>query len=340
MSGDLRQALDSYPTDLTRIYEPIHADMRALNQFLYDEFASDEGFVNDLLKHIAQYRGKQIRPAYLFLAARILTEVPNDAPLPQEFIKCAAIVELIHTATLVHDDILDDARLRRRVETVNQRWGERVAVLLGDFIYSRGFSLSTEIDGVSKLLADCTHTICEGELLQIGSAFRLDLTEARYNEIIRKKTAVLYGMACRCGALLAGASEDVCDSLESFGLDVGMAFQIADDALDLVGEEQVVGKSLGTDLRNGKLTLPLIRLRESLDGGKLQEFLWLLEHPNELGTQTRVYRMLEDQQVLPSVHETARSYIRSAVRSLERFESNPIRNTLVELSEFVLDRSL
>ena len=115
--------------------------------------------------------------------------------ISDDHIKSAAVVELIHTATLVHDDLLDDSVMRRRVENVNERWGERAAVLLGDFIYSRGFSISTEVRGVSRLLADTTHTICEGELLQVGSSFDTNLSEERYTEIIRKKTAILYGMA-------------------------------------------------------------------------------------------------------------------------------------------------
>ncbi|MCA8959597.1 MAG: polyprenyl synthetase family protein [Planctomycetes bacterium] len=333
-----------FPTELSRIYGPIEADMAALNRYLRDEFRSNEPFVGELLGHIAQFRGKQIRPACTFLALRAFGDDPlRRQPVSLDAVKCGGVIELIHTATLVHDDLLDDATIRRRVETVNRRWGDRAAVLLGDFIYSRGFSISTEVPGVSRILADTTHMICEGELLQVGSAFDVDLTEDRYYEIIRKKTAILYGMACRVGAMLAGASREDQMRMEEFGTSIGMAFQIADDALDLIGDEKIVGKSLGTDLKKGKLTLPIIRLRDQLltaGGGKGQELLWLLEHPQEMGTQRRISKMLGDTDVLSEVQATATSFIESAIALLDGLGDNPIRASFEELARFVLSREL
>ncbi|MFQ5655812.1 MAG: polyprenyl synthetase family protein [Planctomycetota bacterium] len=330
--GSGRIDLLSLAPELGRAYRPIEREMEALNRLLHTEFRSPEPFLEELLVHIACFRGKQIRPACLFLAARCVGDTSES------HITSGAVVELIHTATLVHDDLLDDARLRRRVETVNKRWGERAAVLLGDFIYSRGFSLSTEVEGVSKLLADTTHTICEGELLQVGSAFDTTLCEDRYNEIIHKKTAVLYGMASRIGAMLAGAREEHARIFESFGNSLGMAFQISDDALDLTGDEGVVGKSLGTDLKMGKMTLPLIRLREALRGGKLEEYLWLLEHPNEMGTHKRVHHMLLENDILKGVREIASGHVDEAIGALEQVPPSSYRECLMDLARFILDR--
>jgi len=333
-----------FPTELSRIYSPIEPDLFELNRYLRSEFQSSEPFIGELLGHIAQFQGKQIRPACTFLSMRAFSSDPlQSEPLPLEAIKCGAVIELIHSATLIHDDLLDDATIRRRVATVNKRWGERAAVLLGDFIYSRGFSISTGVQGVSRLLADTTHMICEGELLQVGSAFDVELTEERYYEIIRKKTAILYGMACRLGAMLAGAGREDQQVMEDFGTAIGMAFQIADDALDLIGDESVVGKSLGTDLKKGKLTLPIIRLRDRLcatGGGKGQELLWLLEHPGEMGTQTRIYKMFVDADVLPEVQATATSYIESAIAALDRLPGNALRDSFADLARFVLSREL
>ncbi len=333
-----------FPNELSRIYAPIESDLVEINRYLRSEFSSSEPFIGELLGHIAQYRGKQIRPACTFLGARAFSSDPlSTVPLSLDAIKCGAVIELIHTATLVHDDLLDDATIRRRVETVNKRWGERAAVLLGDFIYSRGFSISTEVQGVSRILADTTHMICEGELLQVGSAFDVDLTEERYYEIIRKKTAILYGMACRVGAMLAGASREHQLVMEEFGTSIGMAFQIADDALDLVGDEKIVGKSLGTDLKKGKLTLPIIRLRDRLcagGGGKGQELLWLLKHPNEMGTQTRIYKMFMDTDVLTEVQATANSFIDNAIAMLDNIPENALRSSFADLARFVLSREL
>jgi octaprenyl-diphosphate synthase len=324
--------LESGSNELDRVYEPIADDIVKLNHFLEEEFSSPEPFIHELLTHIAQYHGKQIRPACLLLAGRSHGEVTHD------HIKCAGVVELIHTATLVHDDVLDDAVLRRRVKTVNAHWGDRAAVLLGDYIYSRGFSISTQVEGVSGLLADTTHEICAGELLQVRSAFDATLTEERYLEIIQKKTAILYGMACRVGGQLSGASESERRGLEEAGINLGMAFQISDDALDLMGDERRVGKSLGTDLKMGKLTLPLIRLREVLQGGKLEEYRWLLERPNEIGTEHRVRHMVEQFDVLPGVRATAASYLDRAVEIIDGLSGEAIREPFRALATFILNR--
>ncbi len=315
------------------IFAPILEALTELNEYLAEEFASSEPFIHELLQHISRFSGKQLRPACLFLAARAV-----GGEIGRAHIQCAGVIELIHTATLVHDDVLDEAELRRRVETVNKRWGERAAVLLGDFIYSRGFGISTEVPGVSGLLAATTHTICEGELLQVGSAFDIALGEDAYYEIIRKKTAALYGMACRLGAQLSGADRATQVVFDEFGQDLGMAFQISDDALDLVGDEQVVGKSLGSDLEKGKLTLPLIRLREMLTGGKLEEYMWLLKTPRAQGRHVRVLRILQATEVLASVRRRAAEYIESALLRLDRIPENPVRPSLEALARFVIDR--
>ncbi|MGE3164457.1 MAG: polyprenyl synthetase family protein [Planctomycetota bacterium] len=316
----------------TGLYAPIREDMNALNEFLRAEFDSADPFLLELLGHVSQFRGKQIRPACLFLAARWLGDVGPD------HVRTAAAVELIHTATLVHDDLLDDARIRRRVETVNRRWGERTAVLLGDFLYSRGFTIAAEVPGVMQSLASVTHTVCRGELLQVGTSFDLALTEERYYEIIRQKTAVLYGLACSLGAMLSGASSADQQACGDFGDWLGMAFQIADDALDLVGDAQIVGKSLGTDLKKGKLTLPLIRLRETLHTGKLEEYMWLLRHPNEVGTHQRVLQMLREYDVLAGVRASAAEYVDRAIAVLDRLPASPLREHLEQLARYVVVR--
>lgn len=322
------------PDILTRVYDPIQPDMQRLNEFLAGEFASSEQFVHELLVHVARFRGKQIRPACLFLAGRWLGEVTQD------HVCTAGVIELIHTATLVHDDILDDAEIRRRVATVNRQWGERAAILLGDFLYSRAFTLSAQVDNVTGPLADTTHTVCRGELLQLGSAFDLELQEDRYYEIIRQKTAVLYALSCELGALLSGAGEDEQRTFHDFGIQLGMAFQIADDALDLTGDPQLVGKSLGTDLKKGKLTLPLIRLRECLQAGKLEEYHWLLEHPHEVGTHQRVLNMLLDNGILEDVKATAIQFVERAVTLLDRLPASPLRQCFEELAQFIVVRKL
>ncbi|HIA27979.1 MAG TPA: polyprenyl synthetase family protein [Planctomycetes bacterium] len=319
---------------LGKIYECASVEMASLNSYLADEFSSSETFVHELLTHIARFRGKQVRPLCLFLAARCF------GPVNKDHIRCAAVTELIHTATLVHDDLLDDSRMRRRVETVNERYGERASILLGDFIYSRGFSISTEVEGVSKLLADTTHNICEGELIQVGSAGDIDLTQETYYRIIYCKTAILYGLACRLGAQLSGASAEEAETLEIFGDQLGLAFQIADDVLDLVGDEDRVGKSLGTDLEKGKMTLPLILLRDRLEGPRAAELRALLEDGRSVGVHGRVVEMLEEERILDEVRIISGDHIDRALAALAGLPGSSSRNALEDLARFVVDRDI
>lgn len=319
---------------LGKIYEGVAAELEKLNLYLGDEFNSGETFVHELLTHIARFRGKQVRPLCLFLSARCFGEVTED------HIRCAAVTELIHTATLVHDDLLDDSRLRRRVETVNERYGERASILLGDFIYSRGFSISTEVAGVSKLLADTTHSICEGELIQVGSAGDIDLSIDTYYQIILRKTAILYGLACRLGAQLAGASSTQIEAFQRFGDQLGLAFQIADDALDLIGDEEQVGKSLGTDLEKGKMTLPLILLRDRLEGDRLGELRDLLSDGKRPSVHARVVEILEEEQVLKEVRKISQQHIENALSALVGLPESSSRTALEDLARFVINREI
>ncbi|HLU46746.1 MAG TPA: polyprenyl synthetase family protein [Planctomycetota bacterium] len=253
--------------ELDVICAPIRDEMDRLAAFLAGEFESREPFLHAILSHIASFRGKRLRPALLFLFHKLARGRVTD-----DLIKIGAVLEMIHTATLVHDDLLDAAELRRQVATVHCRWGDRPAILIGDYIYSRAFELSTQVPGMAGVLARTTTEICEGELLQIGHRFKPRLEEEVYLEIIRKKTAILHAVACELGGRLAQVDEPISRAFHGFGLDVGTAFQVIDDCLDFAGDEEVVGKSLGTDLHQGKMTLPLILLRERLSP---DERLWL-----------------------------------------------------------------
>lgn len=324
---------------LARLYQPITADIAALQEYLYDEFASSEPFVNELLEHLSRFQGKQVRPACLFLSGHCFGEITDD------HVKCAAVVELIHTATLVHDDLLDQAQIRRRVDTIHSRYGDRAAILLGDIIYARGFVISTEVEGASRLLADCTREICIGEMIQVGNAGNLLLSEPEYFEIIRRKTAILYGLSCRLGAMCAGATEDQASAMEQFGTELGIAFQIVDDSLDVTGDPETVGKSLGTDLANGKMTLPLIRLRDGLDTRQRESLLALLgNHQNsssDMEFHHEVVRWLAESEIFEQVQESARQTISRAIEVLHQAAPKcQARDQLEQLALFVIERDL
>jgi octaprenyl-diphosphate synthase len=277
-------------TTFTTLYAPIQSEIDSLETFLETAFAREEPFIVELFSHVRRYHGKRIRPALLLLVGR-LSSPASDMIRPDQLeslVKMAAVVELIHTATLVHDDILDSAELRRNVETLHQIWGERVAILMGDFIYSRAFSLSTEVDDMAPIMSHATNLICEGELMQIRHRFHADLNEDVYLDIIRKKTAILYAVACEVGARIAGLGEPERKALYEFGLDLGMAFQIIDDCMDYAGDERVVGKSLGTDLHQGKVTLPLIHLLRAQSESGRKGLLETLGQPMARSTEDQI----------------------------------------------------
>lgn len=235
------------------LFAPVAADVEEADRVFAATLAPYKGPFGSLIQHLRHYRGKRLRPALLLLAGKACGGVtPAHHTL-------AAAVEMIHTATLVHDDVLDEAEVRRHVATVNAGWGNKVSILLGDMLFTHAFHLTSTVDGrACRVIGEATNRVCAGELRQVTERGNLALTEADYFAVIDGKTAALTECCGRLGALYAGASDDVADRLAAYGRALGRAFQIADDLLDLVGDEATAGKTLGTDLEQQKLTLPVI----------------------------------------------------------------------------------
>ena len=329
------------PADLDAIYEPIVAEMERLDEFLRGEFQSSEPLIHEILEHVARFGGKRLRPALLFLCTRLVGgEVNADA------VRIGGVIEMVHTATLVHEVLLDGAGMRRRVDTVHERWGDRPSILIGDFIYSRAFQLSTGVEGMAAALSGATNKICAGELLQIGSRFKSDLSEESYFEIIQKKTAVLHALACELGGVFAGLEPAESQALGGLGMDLGMAFQVVDDCLDYAGEETVVGKSLGTDLRQGKLTLPLIYLRDSLDEAESKWLQKALSAPMEEDVEMRIHDMVRNGGVLVRSFERAQAFVQNARSTLQDIctldvkVSDSVKQSIELAADFVISRDL
>ena len=240
--------------DLPAIQALSAQDMAAMDGLIRQRLASDVVLINQVAEYIISAGGKRLRPMLLLLAAGALGHRGPDAH------QLAAVVEFIHTATLLHDDVVDESDLRRGRSTANAVWGNAASVLVGDFLYSRSFQLMVELDqlDVMRILADTTNTIAEGEVLQLLHVRNPDTDEAAYLRVIERKTAVLFAAATRLGALLAGADATTCDALHAYGLHLGYAFQIADDVLDYASDAETLGKNLGDDLAEGKATLPVI----------------------------------------------------------------------------------
>ncbi|MEM7376164.1 MAG: polyprenyl synthetase family protein [Pseudomonadota bacterium] len=232
----------------------IYDDMADVDHCITTRLASDVALINQLSAYIIGAGGKRLRPRLLLLAAHACGYRDANAHT------AAAIVEFIHTATLLHDDVVDESKLRRGRETANERWGNEAAVLVGDFLYSRAFEMMVDINSmrIMQILASTTNTIAEGEVLQLMNIHDADTTKARYWQVIEAKTAVLFAAATRIGAVLAEQPNDVEDALTRYGSHLGRAFQLVDDALDYSSDSATLGKEIGDDLAEGKPTMPLL----------------------------------------------------------------------------------
>ena len=260
--------------DLSNIQAMASDDMAAVVALIRRRLASDVVLINQVSEYIIGAGGKRLRPMLLLLAAQALGHRGPDAH------QLAAVVEFIHTATLLHDDVVDESDLRRGRRTANAVWGNAASVLVGDFLYSRSFQLMVELDrmDVMQLLADTTNRIAEGEVLQLLHVRNPDTDEAAYLRVVERKTAVLFAAATRLGAMLAGADAQTCDALEDYGLQLGYAFQIADDVLDYAADADALGKNLGDDLAEGKATLPLIHAIAHCDASTQTALRHAIEH--------------------------------------------------------------
>ena len=231
------------------------------------ELLSDTDCVNDLVAHVERFRGKMLRPTLVIVSAMAAAQSEDLGELRDPVLTAAAVCEMVHMATLVHDDVLDDAQVRRRGATINQLRGNEAAVMLGDYLISHAYHLCSSLGrpDISRAVAHATNTVCEGELLQLSNRHNLELSEATYFGIIRRKTAALCGLCCELPVRLRHAGAEVngdrglAQALFAYGEKLGIAFQIVDDILDLAGDQQTVGKSVARDLAKGKLTLPIIR---------------------------------------------------------------------------------
>jgi octaprenyl-diphosphate synthase len=319
------------PLDL---YAPIAGDLAEVERILADTLQSRYAAIAGLVDHVSQYRGKRLRPALLLLVARAC-----GRPAAAHHV-LGAVVEMIHTATLVHDDVLDGATVRRHVATVNAGWGVPASILLGDYLFTHAFHLAATVGDARacRLIGEATNRTCEGELCQGLQRGNLALTEEEYLDVIDGKTADLIACCCRLGALFSGAAAEVVERLAAYGRGLGLAFQIADDLLDLVGEERATGKSLGTDLEQQKLTLPLIRLLGEASPAAASRLRQLMAGPGNHKREA-LRPFLEGSDALAYATRRAREFAARARAELECLPPSPCRAILELLTERVVQRS-
>ena len=320
---------------LAQLFEPIRDDLREVEREFARHVQSQVAVIPAIGNYVKDSGGKRIRPAVLLMAARMAGYTGDRAVL------YASVIEFIHSATLVHDDIIDESELRRGREAAHTRWGNHVTVLFGDFLYLKSMSLALTQDNleVIRLLCDVTLRIVEGEIYQLTKNGDIDLSEEEHFDIVRRKTAYLFAGSARIGAMLGPTTREQQEALWEYGFNIGMAFQLIDDLLDFTGEEMALGKPVGGDLREGKMTLPLIHLlahgdgqARALDGGIVRERTVTVEEWRQLRA------LLAQARSIDYAHSTAVEFVERAKRALRAFPPSPARDALMFLPDYVLSR--
>ena len=311
----------------------VQEDWGSVNRVIVQRLGSDVALVNQVAHHIVHGGGKRLRPLTVLLAARACGYRET------RHIPTAAIIEFIHTATLLHDDVVDDSGLRRGQQTANAVFGNQASVLVGDFLYSRAFQMMVEIGDMEILdvLANATNTIAEGEVLQLMNCNNPNITETGYLEVIYRKTAKLFEAGTRCGAILAELGQETQHHLVEYGRHLGLAFQLVDDALDYDATTEELGKNIGDDLAEGKPTLPLIY---AMDQGSAAERHMIREAIETGGTQnlTSIQLAIETSGGLQYTAERARSEAKAAIENLEILPASKYKDGLASLARFAVNR--
>ena len=311
-------------------------DMRAVNELIVQRMHSPVAMIPQLAGHIVAAGGKRLRPLLTLASARMCGYAGR------RHIALAASVEFIHTATLLHDDVVDESDLRRGLASANAVWGNKASVLVGDFLFSRSFELMVEDGSLSVLsiLSRASSLIAEGEVLQLTTQNDTETGETQYLEVIKAKTAQLFAAACRIGAIIAARPKVEEDALETFGMNLGIAFQLTDDVLDYSAKQMALGKTVGDDFREGKITLPVILAFRR--GDEAERAFWrrtletLDQRPDDL---ERAVDLMEKHKALADTVERARHYGAIARDGLGIFADGPEKSALVEIIDFCIERT-
>ena len=321
--------------DLKRLYFNIQRDLDEVENNLKIHSSSPQPLIAEISSYLFQKSGKRIRPALVLLCSKLLGYKGD------EHIRLASLVEFIHTASLIHDDIIDNSSLRRGRDSIHARWGPNVSVLLGDYLYIKtiGLSLQSKYPQVIRILTDTSTKMIEGELTEYSMSGNLDLAEQDYLNIIGKKTASLFSAACRIGGILGQASPERESSLAAYGQNLGMTFQIIDDLLDFRGSEKNMGKPILCDLSEGRITLPLIYTLANDGNIDRRRLLPLLRKGKLEGeSKSEILSLIQSNGALEYTYRKAKEYCLKSKETLIGFPPSTHRDALSMLSEFVLDR--
>jgi len=320
---------------LDEILAPVSDEMARVRRTIAEQIADASPAVSDMVSHVERFHGKQLRAALVLLTGEATGNTTD------EHAAVAAIVEMIHLATLVHDDILDGAHVRRRVASVNERWDNQIAVLLGDFLYARAFALSTELSSrlCSRLLSETTRRLCVGEIEQSTRRYDFEMSEEQYEAVCRAKTASLYSAACELGARSPGGNDEVAQAMARMGDELGLAFQIVDDCLDLTGDQRTLGKTVGTDVEDGKVTLPVLYTYRHGDDAVRARIRDTFTEPELADRAARLRERVDLGAGLDHAMARAHELLQGARSRLASLPASPARSSIERMTDFFLERS-
>lgn len=319
---------------IKEIKQPVQKEMRLFESKFKDSLSSKVPLLDKVLHYIVKRKGKQMRPMFVFLSNRLFGEITEST------FRAASLIELLHTATLVHDDVIDDANLRRGFFSVNALWKNKIAVLVGDYLLSRGLLLSLENEeyNLLQIVSKAVKEMSEGELLQIEKARRLDIEESVYFEIIRQKTATLIAACCACGATAANQSPEIIEKMRQFGEYSGMAFQMKDDLFDYYNDD-IIGKPTGIDIKEQKMTLPLIY---TLKHANKKDHKFIIQTVKNYSTDSQrvaqVLKLVKESGGIEYTIEKMKQFQQQAIQLLKTFDDNESRNSLELLVNYVIER--
>ncbi|MEH8075899.1 octaprenyl diphosphate synthase [Gallibacterium anatis] len=321
--------------DLNEIQALSAKDMQAVNAMISQQLQSDVALINQLSFYIINGGGKRIRPLIAVLVANALNYQGD------RHITCATFIEFIHTATLLHDDVVDESTLRRGKDTANAIFGNAASVLVGDFIYTRAFQLMARLGSlpVMQVMSDAVNVIAAGEVLQLMNCNDPDTTEQSYMQVIYSKTARLFEVAAECSALLSEATEQQVQAMKLYGRYLGTAFQLIDDVLDYCADVDKLGKNLGDDLEEGKPTLPLLHAMQHASDDERQLIRSIIEHGHGRKYLAEVQAMMDKYQSLTYTIEKAKQEAQKAIDSLSVIDDNPYKEALISLAKISVERS-
>ncbi len=320
--------------NLSVISRPIKDELDHFNSLFKDSLRSKVGIVDLIAKYIVRQKGKKIRPLLVLLSSKV------SGGVTERSYRGAILVELLHTATLVHDDVVDSAEKRRGLPSINAIWKNKVAVLMGDYLLSRGLLIAVENEDFDflKVITNTVKRMSEGELLQINKTRKLNIDEETYFRIISDKTASLLSTCCEIGAASATNDNEKIKLMKQFGENLGMAFQIRDDILDFIGTSKIIGKPLGGDIKEKKITLPLIYALSKADKNTAAGIIKLIKNGKDKNNVQQVIEFVKESKGIEYAYTVARKYTSEAKKCLESFPASESKLALESLVDFVIDR--